>query len=207
MKLYGTLLSNNVRRAYAVARFLELQVELIDVMPLSTAANTAEFRRMSPSGRIPALSDGDFLLNESHAIMLYLAELKPGTLWPADRKRRAEVMRWMSWSLAHWHNAWHPLQYERVVKSLLGHGGADDSIVQATLPVFHREAAILDNHLARRSWLVGDSITLADFSVASGLTYAHAAQLPLGSYPAINAWRTRMDAVPAWAETGPRPSG
>jgi glutathione S-transferase len=204
VKIYGILGSNNVRRAYAVARFLELPVERVDVMPFTPEANAPEFRRMSPAGRVPAFSDGEFLLNESHAIMLYLAEQKPGTLWPAEAKARAEVMKWMSWSLAHWRNGWQPYQFERVIKPLIGRGASDEKIVDAATPIFHQEAKILDDHLAGRSWLLGKAVTLADFSVASGLAYAVPARLPLEDYKHINAWNARMNALPAWAETAPQ---
>ncbi|MGH3804346.1 MAG: glutathione S-transferase family protein [Pseudonocardiaceae bacterium] len=204
MKIYGLLNSNNVRRAYAVARYLDLPVEHVDLNPFTPAGSSSEFRRMSPAGRIPAFCDGDFLLNESHAIMLYLAEQKPGTLWPSEPAARAEVMRWMSWSLAHWRNGWQPLQYERVIKHILGRGDPDAAVVEQAIPAFHQEAKLLDEHLDGRQWLVGNAVTLADFSVASGLSFAEPARLPLESYRNIRAWSSRMNAIPAWAETAPR---
>jgi glutathione S-transferase len=205
MKIYGIKGSNNVRRAYAVALHLGIPVELEEVMPRTPAANTPEFRRMSPAGRVPAFRDGDFVTDESHAIMLYLAESKPNTLWPGDRRARAEVMRWMSWSLAHWYNGWRPLQYERVIKPMFFQQTCDQSEVDKALPLFHAEAAILNAHLTGREWLVGNAITLADFSVAAGLCYAEPAQLPLEPYANIRAWRARIEALPAWKASAPGP--
>jgi glutathione S-transferase len=207
MKIYGVLGSNNVRRAYAVALHLGLPVELIDVVPRTPAANTPEFRRMSPAGRVPAFSDGDFETDESHAIMLYLAEAKPNTLWPADRRERAQVMRWMSWSLAHWRNGWQPLQFERVIKPMFLKMEADQAVIDQAIPAFHQEAKLLDAHLAGRQWLVGSGVTLADFSVASGLMYAVPAKLPLEPYANIRAWYARMEALPAWQKTAPQMRG
>jgi glutathione S-transferase len=203
MKLYGILGSNNVRRAYAVALHLGLGVEVIETMPRSPAVNTPEFRRMSPAGRVPAFEDGDFRTDESHAIMLYLAEAKPNTLWPADRKSRSEVMRWLSWSLAHWRNGWGPLQLERVIKPLMMKAEPDLAEVARALPIFHAEAEILDAHLANRQYLVGDGLTLADFSVVAGFCYAEPAQLPLESYANIRSWRGRIEALPAWQKSAP----
>ena len=206
MKLYGTLFSNNVRRAYAVALHVGAPVELVDVTPRSPAANEPGFRRLSPSGRIPAFSDGEFGTDESHAIMLYLAEAKPNTLWPSDRELRAQVMRWMSWALAHWRLGWQPLQFERFIKPVLLKGQTDEAAIQQSLPIFHAEAKILDAHLADRQWLVGNAVTLADFSVAAGLCYATQAQLPLEEYANIRSWYERIKALPAWEKSAPRPA-
>lgn len=204
MKLYGTRFSNNVRRAYATALHVGAVVELVEVAPRTPAANTTEFRALSPGARVPAFVDGDFNTDESHAIMLYMAELQPETLWPGDRALRAQVMRWMSWSLAHWRLGWQPLQFERFIKPVFLKGQPDESVVQQTLPIFQAEATTLNQHLADRTWLVGDSITLADFSVAAGLCYAEQAKFPMEIYPHINAWYQRIEALPAWASSAPR---
>jgi len=204
MKLYGVMGSNNVRRAYAVALHLDLPVEHIDLIPHTPAADTPEFRRMSPAGRVPAFSDGDFVTDESHAIMLYLAEAKPNTLWPGDRKLRAQVMRWMSWSLAHWSAGYGPVQYERVIKPFILKQQPDQAAIDQAMPIFHREAKLLDTHLTGKQWLVGPTITLADFSVASGLSYAGPAKFPLEPYPNIREWYSRIEALPAWQKTAPK---
>jgi glutathione S-transferase len=207
MKIYGVLGSNNVRRCYAVALHLGLPVELIDVVPRTPEANTPEFRRMSPAGRIPALSDGDFETDESHAIMLYLAEAKPNTLWPAGRRERAQVMRWLSWSLAHWSKGWQALQFERVIKPMFLKQEPDPAAIEQAIPVFHQEAKLLDAQLAGRQWLVGSGVTLADFSVGSGLMYAVPAKLPLEPYANIRAWYARVEALPAWQKSAPQMRG
>lgn len=204
MKLYGTPFSNNVRRAYAVALHVGAPIELVTVMPRTPDASTAEFRAMSPGGRVPALSDGDFSTDESHAIMLYLAGTRPDTLWPGDRKRQAQVMRWMSWSLAHWRAGWQPLQFERFIKPTFLKGQTDEEAVAQALPIFTAEAALLEAHLAGREWLVGDALTLADFSVAAGLCYCAQARFPMDAYPNICAWYQRMEALPAWQKSAPQ---
>jgi glutathione S-transferase len=204
MKLYGTTFSNNVRRAYAVALHLGIEVELIEVRPRTPAANTTGFRRLSPNGRVPAFSDGDFRTCESHAIMVYLSESTPNTVWPAGRRARAEVVHWMSWALAHWRLGWQPLQFERFVKPRLLGGQTDKRIVEEALPVFHTEARLLNNHLVNRTWLVEEGLTLADFSVAAGLCHAEPAQLPLEAYPEIRRWYASINALPAWQNSAPK---
>ena len=205
MKLYGVMGSNNVRRAYAVALHLDLPVEHIDLFPRTPAADTPEFRRMSPAGRVPAFSDGDFVTDESHAIMLYLAEAKPNTLWPGDRKLRAQVMRWMSWSLAHWSAGYGPVQYERVIKPFIlkaaarsggdrsGHADlSPGSEAAGHSPYGQAMAGRLRRSRSRISaWL-------------QGLSYAGPAKFPLEPYPNIREWYSRIEALPAWQKTAPK---
>jgi glutathione S-transferase len=204
MKLYGILGSNNVRRAYAVALHLGLDVELIEVVPRSPDAQTPEFRRMSPAGRVPAFADGDYVTDESHAIMLYLAEQRPDTLWPATPRARSQVMRWICWGQAHFREGWQPLQYERVIKPLLLKAVPDEAAAERALPAYHREATILDGHLAGRRWLVDERLSLADFSIGAAFSYATPARIPLEPYANIRAWLSRLDELPAWRQTAPR---
>jgi glutathione S-transferase len=60
------------------------------LVPLSQAQTTEEIRRHSPSGRVPALQDGDVTVWDSLAICEYLAERYPAArLWPEDARARA----------------------------------------------------------------------------------------------------------------------
>ncbi len=191
---------------HAVALHVGADFEFVEVTPRTPATSAPEFRALSPGGRVPAFVDGVFHTDESHAIMFYLAEIKPNTLWPGDRVLRAQVMRWMSWALAHWYHGWRPLQFERFIKPAFIKGQPDESVIAQALPIFHTEAKILDDHLANRKWLVGRDLTLADFSVAAGLCYAAQAQFPLDGYKHIRNWYRRMEALPAWEKSTPRAS-
>jgi len=62
------------------------------VIPLSTSETDSRIRVHSPSGRVPVLKHGDFIVWESLAIGEYLAELFPkARLWPEDRRARAHA--------------------------------------------------------------------------------------------------------------------
>ena len=203
MQLIGTAASNNFRRCWAVALHLRLAVEVKELMPLTPAADSPQFRRLSPTGRVPVLVDGELVLTESHAIMLYFTGLTPNTLWPTDNVERAEVMRWMSWALAHWHGGWQPLQWQRFIKPTFFQGDPDLAETTKAEAIFHREARLLDEHLQGRTWLAGQHLTLADFSVGAGLGYAAASRLPLEPYEHIRAWYARLDRLPAWQQSTP----
>ena len=115
-------------------------------------------------------------------------------------------MRWQNWQSAHWgSDACVPLIGQNLVKAIFGMGPPDAAIVAKATEAFNKEAAVLDQHLAKREWLVGSSPTLADFTVGSYLFYANEAKLPVGAYKNIGRWFDRLSSLPCWAETAPPP--
>ena len=204
MKLYYFPPSPNSRRAHAIAIHLQLPIDFQLINLHKSEQRTPEFLALNPTGRIPVLQDGDFVLWESTAIMQYLASQVSTSLWPEDAKQRADIMRWQSWQLAHWAKGCQPLVYERFVKRALQLGDPDPQVIQQATEVFHQEATVLNAHLAKREYLVNNTLTLADFSVARDFTYAIAAQFPLDDYPHIRAWYGRIEALPAWQKTAPK---
>jgi glutathione S-transferase len=204
MKLYGFPPSPNTWKVRAVAAQLgiPLELEFVDL----TKPRTADYLAINPTGRTPTLVDGDFTLSESNAIMQYLASRKPNSLWPDDAHSRADITRWQSWQLAHWGaEACQPLTFQRLVKKILNLGPPDEAALAKGTETFHREARMLDAHLARQTYLVGNALTLADFSVAAAMAYAKEAEMPLAPYSHIQDWYARVSALPAWRDTAPGP--
>ncbi len=205
MKLYGFPPSPRTWQARAVAAHLGIPLDFEFVDLTKGVQHSPEYRALNPSGRAPVLVDGDFKLWETAAIAQYLASKTPNTLWPDDARRRADIMRWQSWQIAHWSgDACEPLLVERIVKQILNAGPPDAGVVARALEAFHREAKVLEAHLSKQPWLVGNGITLADFAVAPTLFYAERASLPLADYPKIREWFGRVAALPCWAETAPQ---
>jgi glutathione S-transferase len=207
MKLYGFPGSPNTWKVRAVAAHLGVPIENVLVHLGKGEQRAPEYLALNPTGRTPTLVDGDFVLWESAAIMQYLASQRPNTLWPDDVRTRADIMRWQSWHLQHWApGACTPLLFERFVKRFFDMGAPDAAVVAKATQAFHREAAILEGHLSSRSHLVGDGLTLADFTVVSPLVYAAECELPLDAYPRLRDWSARVLALPAWRDTAPSPA-
>jgi glutathione S-transferase len=205
MKLYGFPPSPNTWKVSAVAAHLgiPLELELVDL----TKPRTPDYLALNPTGRAPTLVDGDFVVWESNAIMQYVASRTTNSLWPNDARPRADIMRWQSWQIAHWSKeGCEPLIFQRLVKAFLKLGPPDEAIVAKGTEAFNREARVLDAHLSKRSYLVGNAMTLADFSVAAPLFYAKEAELPLASYSHVRDWFARVSALPAWRDTAPAPA-
>jgi glutathione S-transferase len=204
MKLYGFPPSPNTRKVQAVAAHLAIPLEFEFVDLTKGQSRTPGFLAINPGGRTPVLVDGDFTLWESNAIMLYIAGKKRNDLWPESARARADVTRWQFWQAAHWHEGCGGFLWENLVKKLLFGGEADPAALKRAEDAFHRDAPVLDAHLAKQQYLVNGALTLADFSVASYLHYAAAAKLPLERYKNIRAWYARIEALPAWRDTAPK---
>jgi glutathione S-transferase len=207
MKLYGFPPSTNTWMARAVAAHVGVPLEFQFVDLTKGGSHTPEFLTINPTGRTPALVDGDFKLWETAAIVQYIASRKPNGLWPDDARARADIMRWQSWHIAHWSKeACEPLLFNRLVKPLLNLGPPDEAAVARGVAAFNKEAKVLDAHLTKQPYLVGKSLTLADFAVASPLFYSQQALLPVSAYPRVTEWFGRVSALPAWRDAAPQPA-
>jgi glutathione S-transferase len=205
MKLYGFPPSPNTWQVRAVANYLNVPLEFEVVDLTKGGSRTPDFLAINPTGRTPTLVDGDFKLWETLAIMQYIAGKKPNALWPNDTKIRADITRWQSWTLAHWtRDACVPLLFERFVKQFLNMGQPDQAAIAKGFEAYGKEAAMLNAHLTKQQYLVGNTLTIADFAATSPLFYAKQAELPLQPYPQIRGWFDRVSALPCWRDTAPQ---
>ena len=204
MKLYGFPASPNTWKVRAVIAHLGVAVEDVLVDLGKGEQRRPEYLKLNPTGRTPTLVDRDLVLWESTAIMQYLASRTPGPLWPDDTRVQADIVRWQSWHLQHWSAmACAPLLFESFVKPFFNMGPPDAAVMAKATQAFHREAAVLEEHLASRPYLVRGDLTLADFSVVSPLVYAAEGGLPIAAYPRLQDWSARVLALPAWRDTAP----
>jgi glutathione S-transferase len=204
MKLYGFPPSPNTRKVLATAIAIGLPLDLEIVNLAAGDQRKLEYLALNPGGRTPTLVDGDFVLWESNAIMQYVANARPGPMWPNDATVRADISRWQCWQLAHWNEGTGKLIFERVLKKILALGDPDSAELKSGEKAFHRDAAVLEGALMTRRFLVGDAPTLADFAVAAPLEFAASAAFPLEGYRNLRAWYARIDALPAWQESRPK---
>jgi glutathione S-transferase len=204
MKLYVNAISPNVRRVRLTAAVLGLQLEEKALDFAKNEHKTPEFLAINPNGAVPTLVDGDFVLNESRAIMQYLASKKPESkLLPSDERARADVTRWQFWDSSHFSPQVGTLAFQRVLKPIFGMGEPDAGKVEEALTNFRRFAAVLNTRLDGRRYVVGDGLTLADLTLASSLMYAQKADVPVSEFPNIQAWFSRITDLDAWKKTNP----
>jgi glutathione S-transferase len=151
---------------------------------------------------MPTLEDDGFVLWESNAILFYIAAKYPaGGLWPSDLKGQADVLRWLAWESAHWDaESCGMVAYEKASKAVLGLGPPDPAFIARGEQNFGRFAAVLNNSLRGKTWLVGEQLTIADFSVGALVPTAERMELPVGKFAEILRWYKGLAALPAWRD-------
>lgn len=151
------------------------------------------------NGRVPVLTDGDFALWESNAILEYLASVAPdGMTLPKDAKARLNITKWLYWEGAHWDSACAIFIFERLVKKRFSMGEESAQEIERGQALFKRLAPVLNEQLSRHLYICGDELTIADFAMAAPLCVYERAQLPIADMPSIQGWMQRMRDLPAW---------
>ena len=199
MQLYVFPPSPNSLCCQAVANHCGIELEIIPVDLPSGGHMQPEFIKLNPNHKIPTLVDGDFSLWESSAIMLYLAG-QGGTkgLIPADEKLQAQMSQWLFWKTAHFGPACGVYTFENLVKPMLGMGEPDPAAIEKGAEDFHRFFTVLNDHLAGKNYVLGESLSLADFSLVTWLVHAEAAAFPMQDYAEIKRWSAEQLATESW---------
>lgn len=206
MRLYIVPGSPNCRKVQAVVHELSLRVETVLVDFASGEHRRPDYLALNPNGLVPTLIDGDLRLWESTAIMQYLADVHgETTLFPRDPARRADVVRWQCWELAHFGRLLGAALYERLFKPLMGMPAAEPAALRA-LEQLQPFAALLDAQLGERPFVTGSQVTLADYSIGAQLPLARLGRVDLAPYPHIRAWLGRLEEREAWRAAATPPA-
>jgi glutathione S-transferase len=161
---------------------------------------SADYAKLNPNMKMPTLEDNGFVLWESNAILFYLAAMYPEKgLWPSDVKSQADVLRWFAWENAHWDaESVGMVSFEKGSKVVMKLGPADPAFITRGEQNFARFATVLNGYLENKNWLVGERLTLADFSVGGVIPSAKAMDLSISKYPEISRWYDKLSALPGW---------
>jgi glutathione S-transferase len=190
MKLYEFAFTRSIRARWTLQE-LGVDFEPISVNLFAGEGSRPEFLKLNPAAKIPVLVDGDLVLTESAAIVLYLAE-KYRRFLPTDARGRAEVNRWLLFTVTELEQ---PLWRIAKNKNLY----PQEQRLAADIPLasqdFLRMADVAEKHMQGRAFVVGDDVTVADFVLAYTLDWANEVKL-LDRCPQLVAYMERMYARP-----------
>src|SRR6266702_433322 len=190
------------RKACSVAKYLGLPIEYVFVDLGNGEQNKPAYLAINPNGKVPCLVDGDKSLWEADAIICHFAQRAESELWPRG-VRQADVVRWLSWNSQHFYRHGGALYFEHLIKPHAGLGEPDPSKVAEAQGWFRKYAGVLDQHLKDRKWLLGDELSIADFSVAVTWPYAKSAAMPLEDFAHVQRWHDQLNAIDAWRDPFP----
>jgi glutathione S-transferase len=192
MKLYGFAGTRSQRALWGLHE-VDADFEYVSVNLLAGEHKQPEFLRINPAGRVPVLVDGDQIIPESAAIVLYLADKYPEKgLLPVDLDERAQVYRWTLFAVTEleqplWRITRHTFLYPPEKRS-----PADIELAKED---FTTMAAILDEHLEGREFIVGERLTVADCVTVYLIDWANEVGL-LDPFPRLQAYLERLYARP-----------
>jgi len=194
IRLYDYLESGNAYKVRLLLHLLEIPFERVELDILKRETRTPEFLAKNPNGRIPAveLEDGRVLF-ESNAILSYFAEDTPYA--GADRWQRALILQWMFFEQYSHEPNIATLRFWHFAKLL-----ADKSPQEIAAKRTWGEAAlaVMEQHLARAPWFVGERFTIADIALFAYTHVAGEGGFELARYPAVQRWIARVEAQPCF---------
>jgi glutathione S-transferase len=162
--------------------------------PLHT--RSPEFLKVNPNGRIPAMVDGDLVLNESLAINLYLAKAYGGALGPANVKEDGLMSSLALWAITEAEPHAINVLYNSIGKP---EPERDARLLAASVEALRQPFAVLEDWLTRSGeYLVGGRFTVADVNTAEIFRYAQPATALFDAAPRTKAWIARCQARPAF---------
>jgi glutathione S-transferase len=192
MKLFEFAPTRSIRVRWTLQE-LEVDFEAVTVNLLAGEQHAPAFLKVNPAGKLPALVDGDLVLTESVAIVLYLGEkYSEKDFVPTELRQRAQLNRWLLFAATEleqplWRIARHTHLYPQA-RRLPG------DVVLARED-FTAMARVLETHMHGRQFALGHGVTVADFVLAYTLDWANEVRL-LDGLPQLRAYMERMYARP-----------
>lgn len=192
MKLYGFAGTRSQRALWGLAQ-VDADFEFVSVNLLEGEHKRPEFLKINPAGKVPVLVDGDNVIPESAAIVLYLADKYPQKgLMPVDLGERAQVYRWALFAVTEleqplWRITRHTMLYPPEKRL-----PADIELARSD---FATMATILDKHLEGREFIVGNQLTVADCVTVYLIDWANEFRL-IDAFPRLHAYMERLYARP-----------
>lgn len=188
MKVYGHLSSGNCYKVFLTLKQLQIPFAWENVDAVKGETRTPEFLARNPQGKIPLLEiEPGRYLSESNAILHYLAT--GSALCPADRYQQAQVLQWLFFE-QYSHEPY--IATSRYVVKFLGSPPQRQADLERWRAPGYAALAIMDQHLASRSFFVADRYTIADVALYA---YTHAAPeggFDLARFPSVQAWLERV---------------
>lgn len=192
IKLYGHELSGNAYKAKLLLSLLGIEHEWIKVDLMKGEHKSPEFLSLNPFGQVPVLVDGDTIVSDAQAILVYLARRYGGDQWlPVDAVPLSQVVRWLSTT------AGEVRQGPESARLYYLFNATSIDIERATQKA-EFILAQLNQHLSDREWLELERPTIADVAVFPYVALAPDGKISLQPYPHILAWIEQVKKLPGF---------
>jgi GST-like protein len=192
-------LSANARRVHIGLEETGIPYEAISVNLMTGEQKKPEFLAINPSGRVPAIKEGDFVLFESNAILFYLAE-KSKKLMPSSWEQQAKVMQWMFFLSSHVNPSFSKPWFQL---SFIPEEKRDQAGIAAAQAEAKHCLQILEPILGKHDYLA-EEFSIADISLATAINLHTGGHIDIKPFPAVERWFDRVRARESWKKTEPK---
>ena len=193
MKLYMTEGSGNAYKPRLLLEMLKVPYEKVIVDTKMKAHKQPPYLAINPRGQVPALEDEGRVFWDSTACLVYVARKHGGERWlPTDAAGMAEVTQWLALSNNELH---YGLQWARGVNNKIKTGNIEEYQGYGK-----NGLAVLEGRLKGNDWLSLGRPTIADLACYPYVKVSPEGGFKLEEYPAVQAWVTRVEALPGWVK-------
>ena len=186
--------SGNAYKAALTLTLADMEWEPVYVDFFHGGTRTPEFRALNPMGEVPVFTDGDLVLTQSGVIQDYVSS-KTGKLGGRSAAERRDVLRWVFWDN---HKLSGQAGSTRFLMNFLPPEKRPAEVIAFQQGRLKAAYTVLNDHLAGRSWMVGDQVTIADTACCGYLFYPEPFGFTRADWPNIDAWLGRLEALPLW---------
>jgi glutathione S-transferase len=191
MRLYDLQASGNCYKIRLFAGLARLDIEQVAVDLAAGAHRQPALLALNPLGQLPILEDGELVIRDSQAILVYLAGQYAGLAWwPAHAAGQAQIMQWLSFAA---NEVQHGLCAARLVERFEVALDLPQALAKAAAAL-----ALLDAHLAQHQWLALGRPTIAECAVYPYVALAPEGGVDLQPYPQVRAWLERVAGLPGY---------
>lgn len=185
MKLYHAELSGNSHKVRLMLSLLGMAHDRVLVNVAAREHKSAGFLQLNPLGQVPVLVDGDTVIRDSQAILVYLARKDGREDWlPLEAEPMAKVMQWLSFAANEIHSS-------LFIARLHFRFGMDFDWETAQNKG-KQVLQVMDDHLQGRDWLACDRPTIADVACYPYVGLAPEGKVSLEVYPNVVGWIERI---------------
>jgi glutathione S-transferase len=193
MTLYDYPRSGHAHRIRLFLSILDLPYDSVMTDMQDNAHKDPEYRKLSPLGQVPTLVDGDTVITDSTAALVYLALKHADERWlPRDPEGAAKVQRWLSTASGE--------LYRGPVLARAGRSfGRPIALAQADADA-RRLLKWMQRELAERQWLAADHATIADIAMYSYVRVADEGEIDLEPYPDVLRWLGDVESLEGFVQ-------
>ena len=186
MKLYDYPRSGHAHRIRLFLSIIGEPYESVNVDMRKGEHKDPEYRKLSPLGQVPTFVDGDTVISDSTAALVYLAIKHGDEKWlPRDAEGAARVQRWLSAAAGE--------LYRGPVLARAGRQFGRPVDLERADGECKRLFKWMQQELADRTWLAADHATIADIAMYTYVRVVDEGDIDLGPYPAILRWLTDVE--------------